>query len=270
MSEGQRQPPTPETVGDTTGSAPVPLSQADRAILALEGPTIACHTCKVIRLGSPAPSPAALTEAIAARLPLAPALTWRLAGPARGRVLAPRSHLRPARPHRPARLRHPPGRRRLGPGGRPAVPPAPGPRPPALADRPRRSARRRRHRARVEVSPRTGAPRTSWPDYRSPTRSSRSTRRCGGRSTRAWKSSPLTPPANSTGRVHEMHMRHIAPLRWAAALWPQVQRPFSWARTSGPPRRRAKASQTHWRQSASAAGCAPFALTDRRNSPAGR
>jgi hypothetical protein len=50
-------------------------------------------------------------------------------------------------------------------------------------------------------------------DYRSPTRSSRSTRRCGGRSTRAWKSSPLTPPANSTGRVHEMHMRHIAPLR---------------------------------------------------------
>jgi diacylglycerol O-acyltransferase len=49
--------------------------------LALEGPTIACHSCKVIRLGSPAPSPAALTEAIAARLPLAAALTWRLAGP---------------------------------------------------------------------------------------------------------------------------------------------------------------------------------------------
>ena len=78
MSEGQRQPPPP--AGDATGSGPVPLSPADRAILALEGPTIAGHTCKVIRLGSPAPTAAALTEAVAARLPLAPALTWKLAG----------------------------------------------------------------------------------------------------------------------------------------------------------------------------------------------
>jgi diacylglycerol O-acyltransferase len=63
------------------GSAAVPLSPADRAILAMEGPTIAGHTCKVIRVGTPAPSVAALTAAVAARLPLAPALTWKLAGP---------------------------------------------------------------------------------------------------------------------------------------------------------------------------------------------
>lgn len=35
---------------------PIPLSEEDRAILALEGPTIVGHTCKVIRLGAPAPS----------------------------------------------------------------------------------------------------------------------------------------------------------------------------------------------------------------------
>ena len=64
-----------------TGSAPIPLSPADRAILAMEGPTIAGHTCKVIRVGTPAPSAAALAAAVAARLPLAPALTWKLAGP---------------------------------------------------------------------------------------------------------------------------------------------------------------------------------------------
>jgi hypothetical protein len=81
MPEGKRQPPTPQAGGDTAPPTSVPLSQADRAILALEGPTIAGHTCKVIRLGSPAPSSATLIEAVAARLPLAPALTWKLAGP---------------------------------------------------------------------------------------------------------------------------------------------------------------------------------------------
>jgi uncharacterized protein DUF1298/wax ester synthase-like acyl-CoA acyltransferase family protein len=78
-----------ETDGDTAGSPTVPLSQADRAILAMEGPTIAGHTCKVIRLGPGAPSPVALTEAIAARLPLAPALTWKLAGPPEAPVWQP-------------------------------------------------------------------------------------------------------------------------------------------------------------------------------------
>jgi diacylglycerol O-acyltransferase len=81
MSEGPIQPLTPETAGDTAGSAPVPLSHADRAILTLEGPTIAGHICKVIRIGPPAPPLTTLIDAIAARLPLAPALTWRLTGP---------------------------------------------------------------------------------------------------------------------------------------------------------------------------------------------
>jgi hypothetical protein len=81
MSEGQRQPPTPETAGDTADSASVPLSHADRAILALEGPTIAGHICKVIRLGPPTPPLTTLIEAVATRLPLAPALTWKLTGP---------------------------------------------------------------------------------------------------------------------------------------------------------------------------------------------
>ena len=86
MSDGQGAspvaPPGPAGLRGTEGSATVPLNSEDRAILALEGPTIAGHTCKVIRLGPPAPSPAALSEAIAARLSLAPSLTWRLGGSA--------------------------------------------------------------------------------------------------------------------------------------------------------------------------------------------
>jgi hypothetical protein len=61
--------------------------------LALEGPTIAGHTCKVIRLGSPAPTAAALTETIAARLPLAPALTWKPAGAPEAPYWRPDSNL---------------------------------------------------------------------------------------------------------------------------------------------------------------------------------
>jgi diacylglycerol O-acyltransferase / wax synthase len=55
-----------------------PLGPEDRAILALECATVAGHTCKVMRLGSGAPSLAAVRERIAERLHLAPALTWRL------------------------------------------------------------------------------------------------------------------------------------------------------------------------------------------------
>src|SRR5689334_8011890 len=77
-----RDPTTsPGSVSNTTASAVIPLSQADRAILALEGPTIAGHTCKVIRLGPPALSVAALAATLAARLARAPSLTWRLGGP---------------------------------------------------------------------------------------------------------------------------------------------------------------------------------------------
>jgi diacylglycerol O-acyltransferase len=63
----------------------IPLGAEDRAILELECPTIAGHTCKVVRL---APSAQAidierLRERIAARIELAPALTRRLGGSAR-------------------------------------------------------------------------------------------------------------------------------------------------------------------------------------------
>ncbi len=58
------------------------LSPEDQAILALEGPTVAGHTCKVISLGSGAPDLEALRAAVAHRLPSVPQLTWRLDGDA--------------------------------------------------------------------------------------------------------------------------------------------------------------------------------------------
>jgi hypothetical protein len=79
----------PASVPGTAAPGVVLLSQADRAILALEGPAIAGHTCKVIRLGPPAVSVAALAAAVAARLALAPSLTWRLAGPVEAPHWAP-------------------------------------------------------------------------------------------------------------------------------------------------------------------------------------
>ena len=59
----------------------VPLDEADRAILALEGPTVVGHTCKVVLVGPGGPGLAALRESIGARLDAAPALTRRLGGP---------------------------------------------------------------------------------------------------------------------------------------------------------------------------------------------
>ena len=58
----------------------VPLGPEDRAILALECPTIAGHTCKVIGLGANGPSVTAMRERIAERIHLTPALAWRLDG----------------------------------------------------------------------------------------------------------------------------------------------------------------------------------------------
>ncbi|HEU4658084.1 MAG TPA: wax ester/triacylglycerol synthase domain-containing protein [Capillimicrobium sp.] len=58
----------------------VPLAPEDRAILALEGPTVAGHTCKVVVLGPGAPGAAALRDAVASRLAGAPLLTRRLGG----------------------------------------------------------------------------------------------------------------------------------------------------------------------------------------------
>jgi diacylglycerol O-acyltransferase len=56
----------------------VALSPEDRAILALESPTIAGHTCKVIHLSDSAPDLAGLRARISERIHLAPALTRRL------------------------------------------------------------------------------------------------------------------------------------------------------------------------------------------------
>ncbi|MGY1709072.1 wax ester/triacylglycerol synthase domain-containing protein [Geodermatophilus sp. SYSU D00758] len=75
---------TPERRAD-----PVPLTAEDRAILALEGPHLVGHTCKVVRLAAGAPDVAALRDAVARRLPDAPRLTWRLAGPADAPVWLP-------------------------------------------------------------------------------------------------------------------------------------------------------------------------------------
>ncbi|MFZ0088885.1 MAG: WS/DGAT domain-containing protein [Solirubrobacteraceae bacterium] len=56
----------------------VALGAEDRAILALESPTVAGHTCKVIRLGVHAPGVPELRKRIAERIHLTPALTRRL------------------------------------------------------------------------------------------------------------------------------------------------------------------------------------------------
>lgn len=60
------------------GTPRIALGAEDRAILALECATVAGHTCKVMRLGSGAPSVTAVRGRIAERLHLTPALTWRL------------------------------------------------------------------------------------------------------------------------------------------------------------------------------------------------
>lgn len=64
------------------GARRIPLGPEDRAILALEGATVAGHTCKVMRLGPAAPSVTAVRERIAERLHLTPGLTRRLDGSA--------------------------------------------------------------------------------------------------------------------------------------------------------------------------------------------
>jgi diacylglycerol O-acyltransferase / wax synthase len=58
----------------------IPLGPEDRAILALESPTVAGHTCKVVRLGRGPLDLERLRARIAERIALAPALTRRLDG----------------------------------------------------------------------------------------------------------------------------------------------------------------------------------------------
>jgi diacylglycerol O-acyltransferase / wax synthase len=58
----------------------IPLAAEDRAILALEGPTLAGHICKVIVLEQDPPATAALAARVGSRIAAAPALTRRLGG----------------------------------------------------------------------------------------------------------------------------------------------------------------------------------------------
>jgi diacylglycerol O-acyltransferase len=58
----------------------VPLGPEDRAILDLEGPTIAGHTCKVVVVEAGEADVAALRAEIGSRLGGVPQLTWRLGG----------------------------------------------------------------------------------------------------------------------------------------------------------------------------------------------
>src|SRR3954451_13384528 len=60
-----------------------PLSDEDRAILALESPTIARHTCKGIEVPAGGPTLDELRERIAARIDAAPALRTKLGGEAK-------------------------------------------------------------------------------------------------------------------------------------------------------------------------------------------
>ena len=58
----------------------IPLAPEDRAILDLEGPTIAGHTCKVVLVEAGDPDVDALRAHVAARIADVPQLTWRLGG----------------------------------------------------------------------------------------------------------------------------------------------------------------------------------------------
>jgi diacylglycerol O-acyltransferase / wax synthase len=69
---------------DEISDDPIPLGPEDRAILALESPTIAGHTCKVARLGGAPLDVDALRARINERIALAPALTRRLGDNANG------------------------------------------------------------------------------------------------------------------------------------------------------------------------------------------
>ncbi len=69
----------------------IPLAAEDRSILALESPTIAGHTCKVVRLGKPLDIDR-LRARMAERIALAPALTKRLGGSARSPGWVPDEH----------------------------------------------------------------------------------------------------------------------------------------------------------------------------------
>jgi diacylglycerol O-acyltransferase len=74
----------------------IPLRPEDRAILDLEGPTIAGHTCKVIVVADGDPDVDALRAEIASRIVAVPQLTWRLSGSDRNPAWIPDSGFDPA------------------------------------------------------------------------------------------------------------------------------------------------------------------------------
>jgi wax ester synthase-like acyl-CoA acyltransferase family protein/uncharacterized protein DUF1298 len=67
---------------DNASMEGIALTDEDLTILALESAAVAGHTCKVVLIEEGAPSSEALAASIVERLPLAPALTRRLGGPA--------------------------------------------------------------------------------------------------------------------------------------------------------------------------------------------
>lgn len=67
----------------------MPLSDEDRAILDLECATVVGHVLHTVLLDAPTLTAAALRERIAARLPAAPELCYRLAGTADRPVWVP-------------------------------------------------------------------------------------------------------------------------------------------------------------------------------------
>ena len=70
----------------------IALTAEDRAILDLESAAVAGHCCKVVLVGAPAPELDRLRESIGRRLPAAPALRRRLAGPAEAPVWVQDEH----------------------------------------------------------------------------------------------------------------------------------------------------------------------------------
>ena len=61
-------------------SESVPLAYADIKILEIEGPTVAGHTCKVVRVAAPGVDFDQLYENIASRIESVPELRWKLGG----------------------------------------------------------------------------------------------------------------------------------------------------------------------------------------------
>ncbi len=72
------RPPAPPILRAVDARTAEPVQAEDLAILALEGPTVAGHACKVVVLADGAPRVEAIREEVGRRLGVAPGLTRRL------------------------------------------------------------------------------------------------------------------------------------------------------------------------------------------------